>query len=115
MYCGRHTIGYQAANLDSVETNYNIGETNIRDRDKSECKYQLVQDKSETNKKTSRVQDRTRVLQEAFEWKREKYEGLVSDCHDWKARCLPVEGAEALQDSPSLGLTLHTASQARGG
>ena len=32
-------------------------------------------------------------MEEAFERKREKYDGLVSDCHrrGWKARCLPVE------------------------
>ena len=32
-------------------------------------------------------------MEEAFEHKREKYEGLVSNCHrqGWKARCLPVE------------------------
>jgi len=32
-------------------------------------------------------------MEEAFERKEEKYDGLVSDCHNqgWKARCLPVE------------------------
>ncbi|XP_060744927.1 uncharacterized protein LOC132858560 [Tachysurus vachellii] len=32
-------------------------------------------------------------MEEAFERKRAKYEGLVNDCHNqgWKARCLPVE------------------------
>ncbi len=32
-------------------------------------------------------------MEEANEQKREKYEGLVSDCHaqGWKTRCLPVK------------------------
>lgn len=40
-------------------------------------------------------------MEEAFERKKEKYNSLVSDGHrkGWKARCLPVEVAEALQDS----------------
>ena len=56
-------------------------------------------------------------MEEAFEWKMEKYKGLFSDCHrqDWRARCLPVEvGAEALQESLSVKLTLLLPSQARG-
>lgn len=32
-------------------------------------------------------------MEDAFERKREKYDGLVKDCHKqgWKARCFPVE------------------------
>ncbi len=37
--------------LDSVETNLNIGESDDQVRDKSESKYQRVQDKSETIEK----------------------------------------------------------------
>lgn len=35
-------------------------------------------------------------MEDAFEWKREKYEGLVRDCHrqGLRVRCLPVEALQ---------------------
>lgn len=57
-------------------------------------------------------------MEEAFKRKTEKYDGLVSDYQrkGWKANAyLWRLVAEALKDSPSVGLTQGSASDVRGG
>ena len=57
-------------------------------------------------------------MEGAFEWKGEKNDILVNDCHrrGWKARCLPVEvGCRGFARQSSAEPTLHSASLERAG